>query len=95
MVSWWRLCLALQGLWVLIPGRGTKSPHAGQGVTKKKTDIVTTLQFSKNKCADHLLLGYYTGKLEDFSTKWWRKDTLRTGFSTIAGYAHRSKLQTS
>ena len=52
-----------------IPGRGTKTPHAMQGVAKKKTAVVTTLQFSKNKCVDHLLLLYYTGKLEDFSTK--------------------------
>ena len=79
----------------LIPGRDTKSPHAVQGVAKKKTDVVTTLKFSKNKRADHLLLLYYTGKLEDFSTKWWHKNTLRTGFSTTAGYTHRSKLQTS
>lgn len=53
----------------MIPGRGTKTPHAMQGVAKKKTAVVTTLQFSKNKCVDHLLLLYYTGKLEDFSTK--------------------------
>ena len=40
----------------MIPGRENKSPHAVQGVTKKKTDVVTTLKFSKNKLTDHLLL---------------------------------------
>ena len=28
MTRWSRICLAVQGMWVLIPGRGTKILHA-------------------------------------------------------------------
>ena len=43
MVQWLRICLPMQGIGLLIPGQGTKIPHAAEQL---RMCVVTTEPFS-------------------------------------------------
>ena len=62
MLQWLRLCISPAGGVVLIPGWGTKIPHATQPKMKKKkkkkTNHLLYIKFTHLKCAVQYFLAY-------------------------------------